>query len=103
MRFHLGLVLLGLVASVLALPALQKPVIVQYPDDTPSSVIEKAIEEIKKDGGIITHEYSLIKGFAARVSEVTLTKISTMADAYVPYIENDYVVHVDGSTTTDDQ
>ncbi|EXJ93308.1 hypothetical protein A1O1_01700 [Capronia coronata CBS 617.96] len=102
MRFYLTL-LLCLVAAVLALPPPQKPVVVQYPADTPKSVIQKAIEEIQKDGGIITHEYSLIKGFAAKVSEVTLNKITVMADTYAPYIENDYVVHADGSITTDDQ
>jgi hypothetical protein len=52
---------------------------------------------------MLTSIAALIKGFAARVSEITLNKISTMADTYTPYIENDYVVHADGSTTTDDQ
>ncbi|KAL2410893.1 hypothetical protein ABEF95_006099 [Exophiala dermatitidis] len=102
MRFYLAL-LFTLVAAVLALPAPQKPVVVQYPEDTPASVIQHAIEEIKKDGGIITHEYSLIKGFAARVSEVTLKKIAAMADSYIPLIESDYVVHVDGTTTTSEE
>ncbi|KIW79208.1 hypothetical protein Z517_05820 [Fonsecaea pedrosoi CBS 271.37] len=85
--------------AVFALPPPQKPVVVSFPDDTPSSVIDKAIAEIEKDGGIITHEYSLIKGFAAKVSEVTLNKISEMAQAYSPYIEDDYVVSIDGSTS----
>jgi hypothetical protein len=40
----------------------------------------------------------LIKGFAAKVSEVTLEKISELAAAYAPYIEDDYVVKIDGST-----
>lgn len=119
MRFYLAL-LFTLVAAVLALPAPQKPVVVQYPEDTPASVIQHAIEEIKKDGGIITHEYckkslacsmdghtdnilALIKGFAARVSEVTLKKIAAMADSYIPLIESDYVVHVDGTTTTSEE
>jgi hypothetical protein len=43
---------------------------------------------------------ALIKGFAARVSEVTLSKISEMAEAYAPYIEDDYVVKIDGSASS---
>ncbi|EXJ61109.1 hypothetical protein A1O7_05262 [Cladophialophora yegresii CBS 114405] len=90
--------LLALFTAVFALPPAQKPVVISFPDDTPSSIIDMAIAEIKKDGGIVTHEYSLIKGFAAKVSEVTLNKISAMAEAYAPYIEDDYVVKIDGST-----
>ncbi len=41
---------------------------------------------------------ALIKGFAARVSEITLTKIAELSEAYAPYIEDDYVVKIDGST-----
>lgn len=119
MRVLLAL-LFGLVASVLALPAPFKRVVVQYPEGTPASVVQTAIAEIKKDGGIITHEYSdyyvasctipiltatlaLFKGFAAKISEVTLNKISALAETYVPVIENDYIVHTDGSTTADEQ
>ncbi|OAP57878.1 hypothetical protein AYL99_08616 [Fonsecaea erecta] len=107
--------------AAFALPPPQKPVVVSFPDNTPSSIIDKAMAEIEKDGGIITHEYcersfiytapmiragtsanfviALIKGFAARVSEVTLNKISELAEAYAPYIEDDYVVNIDGSTS----
>ncbi|ETI24050.1 hypothetical protein G647_03419 [Cladophialophora carrionii CBS 160.54] len=92
--------LLTLFAAALALPPAQKPVVVSFPDDTPASIIDMAIAEIEKDGGIITHEYALIKGFAAKVSEVTLNKISAMAEAYAPYIEDDYVVKIDGSTAS---
>ncbi len=117
MRLQIALLLLAFIVSVFALPPTQKPVVVQYPDNTPSSVIDRAIEEIKKEGGIITHEYckdswdlqygvtdnqaALFKGFAAKVSEATLNKISTMAEAYAPNIEEDYVVSIDGSTKND--
>jgi hypothetical protein len=56
MRFSI-LLLLAFVVYVLALSAPQKQVVISYPADTPPSVIEKAIKEIEKDGGIITHEY----------------------------------------------
>lgn len=39
----------------------QKQVIVSYPDNTPDSVIEAAMHEIKAAGGVITHEYKIFK------------------------------------------
>ena len=54
--------LLG-VASAIAQP--QKQVIVSYPDNTPDSVIEAAMSEIKAAGGFITHEYKIFKCVAA--------------------------------------
>jgi hypothetical protein len=102
MRLSIAL-LLAFVASILAVTAPQKPVVVSYPEDTPASVIQNAIEEIKKDGGTITHEYALIKGFAAKVAEATLDKISTMSEKFAPYIEEDVIVRIDGSTDTKDQ
>lgn len=39
----------------------QKSVIVSYPADTPNSVLDQAKNAIKDSGGMITHEYQLIK------------------------------------------
>lgn len=60
MRFSLA-IFFAFFLTVFALPPPQKPVVVSFPDNTPSSVIDKAIEEIKKDGGIITHEYCVFR------------------------------------------
>jgi hypothetical protein len=56
------------IVSVLALGAVvlgaqlpQKAVIVSYPNDTPDSVLNQAKDAIKAAGGMITHEYKLIK------------------------------------------
>jgi hypothetical protein len=118
-KMRLPIVLLfAFFTAVFALPPPQKPVVVSFPDNTPASIIDKAIAEIEKGGGIITHEYcmprplqrlqedrmqvnmftALIKGFAAKVSEDTLNKITALAEAYAPVIEDDYVVRIDGST-----
>ncbi len=51
------ILLLAFLTAVFGLPPPQKPVVISFPENTPSSIIEKAIAEIKKDGGIITHEY----------------------------------------------
>ena len=59
MRFYL---LLCLVAALLVTLAsaitAQKAVMITYPEDTPASVIENAMDAIRKAGGTITHEYS---------------------------------------------
>lgn len=39
----------------------QKAVVVTYPENTPDSVMQQAKDAITQAGGIITHEYQLIK------------------------------------------
>jgi hypothetical protein len=39
----------------------QKSVIISYPSETPDSVLDQAKQAIKDSGGVITHEYQLIK------------------------------------------
>lgn len=55
-----------LAISLFSIPGLsaaapQKSVIVSYPDDTPNNVVQQAMDAIKNAGGVITHEYKLIK------------------------------------------
>lgn len=54
-----------LLASLFALTILavapQKAVLVSYPKDTPDWVMDQAKDTIRKAGGMITHEYKLIK------------------------------------------
>jgi len=57
MRCSFIALLFALFAAVLAI-APQKAVIITYPDDTPSSVINKAMDVIRDAGGVVTHEYS---------------------------------------------
>ncbi|KAH8904012.1 endopeptidase inhibitor-like protein [Coniochaeta sp. PMI_546] len=70
----------------------QKSVIVSYPADTPNSVLDQAKDAIKESGGIITHEYQLIKGFAATVGEKVLENIAAWGAPYQALIEEDQVV-----------
>lgn len=53
--------ILAVVTVALAATAPQKSVIVSYPDETPDSVVEQAKNAIVAAGGMITHEYKLIK------------------------------------------
>ena len=47
-------------------------------------------------GGVITHEYKLIKGFAAKASAKALETLNALATEFQPYIEEDQIVAVDG-------
>ncbi|KAK5045039.1 hypothetical protein LTR84_010187 [Exophiala bonariae] len=87
-------ILLALIALVFARPAALKTVIVSYPNDTPSSVVDKAMKEVVNAGGIITHEYSLIKGFAAKVSDSMIDTINTLTENYTPLVESDSIVTI---------
>jgi hypothetical protein len=55
------LMLFTFVLGVLSAQVPQKAVIVTYPEDTPDYVLDKAMAAIEAAGGMITHEYKLIK------------------------------------------
>jgi hypothetical protein len=50
-----------LISAVSAAARPQKSVIVSFPADTPSYVLEQAKSAVLKAGGMITHEYQIIK------------------------------------------
>ncbi|KAG7285328.1 hypothetical protein NEMBOFW57_009950 [Staphylotrichum longicolle] len=83
---------LTLVAGVIAVD-IQKSVIVTYPPETPDSIVNQAKKAIVDAGGIITHEYTLIKGFAARVGEQVLGTVSAWGKDYQVLVEEDQEVH----------
>ncbi|KAL4900038.1 hypothetical protein BDW74DRAFT_162584 [Aspergillus multicolor] len=84
----------GIVACLLPL-ALAKSFLVTYPKDTPDAVVDSAKASVRKAGGVITHEYSLvIKGFAATGPEEAVQQISTQSTAYKPTIEEDQTVSI---------
>jgi len=51
---------LALLSGAAALD-IQKSVIISYPPETPDSVISQAKKAVIDAGGIITHEYKMIK------------------------------------------
>ncbi|KAF2711001.1 hypothetical protein K504DRAFT_466028 [Pleomassaria siparia CBS 279.74] len=73
-----------------------KSVIISYPNDTPQSVVDEAMESIEKAGGKITHKYNIIKGFAAEAPEESLQTVSTLSTLYAASIEEDGVVSTQG-------
>ncbi|KAL8380979.1 hypothetical protein RB595_005329 [Gaeumannomyces hyphopodioides] len=72
----------------------QKQVIVSYPNETPNSVIDQAKQAIREGGGVITHDFELIKGFAATVAESVLNSVKALSDEYHATIEEDHVVSI---------
>lgn len=50
-----------LLAGSVAAVAQQKSVIVSFPKDTPDGIVTQARDAVVAAGGVITHEYKLIK------------------------------------------
>jgi len=96
MKLSFSLISVAFLAISAMAVAPQKAVIVSYPDATPDSIVNHAMDVIREAGGVITHEYKLFKGFAATASAKVLESVSTLGDAYVPLIEEDGVVTVAG-------
>jgi len=57
--FFLALLSLLLLVSAVKLP--QKSVLISFPDETPSHILDKTKEAITNLGGQITHEYNIFK------------------------------------------
>ena len=113
MQIHVFTLIAAVLFASATGSAAQKAVIVTYPPDTPESVLEQAMSSIRETGGMVTHEYSsfrvfvvlhsslltvaeLLKGFAAKASSKTLDIIRTLETNFLPLIEEDSIVSVDG-------
>lgn len=55
------LVLLGLIALVAAAAQPQKSVIMTWENETPDHIVDQARDAIIRAGGVITHEYKILK------------------------------------------
>ncbi|TLD28180.1 hypothetical protein PspLS_03186 [Pyricularia sp. CBS 133598] len=86
---------LTLVSTGLAVEV-KKQVIITYPSETPDSVVQKAKDTITESGGVITHSYDIIKGFAATVGEKILETVSTLDNQYKATVEEDQVLSISG-------
>ncbi|OKL58848.1 hypothetical protein UA08_05839 [Talaromyces atroroseus] len=91
----LVLAIFGLLQVALAVQS-QKAVVVTYPENTPDSVLNDAKKAITDAGGWITHEFNLIKGFAAKASTTALESIQAKSTNFLPVIEEDKVVTIAG-------
>ncbi|KAK5658604.1 hypothetical protein OQA88_1997 [Cercophora sp. LCS_1] len=89
--FSFFIALLAFFTGVIAVD-IQKSVIITYPENTPDHVLDQAKKAIKDGGGMITHEYQLIKGFAAKMGEKVLDTVSAWGKEYNALVEEDQVV-----------
>lgn len=107
MKFATPLTLFALASVAIGATMPQKSVIVSYPDSTPDSIVDQAMDAIKQAGGVITHEYKLIKyasrsscgttlticrGFAAKAPAKVLEQVQTWGNDYQAVIEEDQMV-----------
>ncbi|KAK4153889.1 hypothetical protein C8A00DRAFT_33362 [Chaetomidium leptoderma] len=83
---------LTLVSGVIAVD-IQKSVLITYPAETPDSIVDQAKKAVVDAGGIVTHEYTLIKGFAAKVGAKVLDTVSAWGQEYQVLVEEDQEVH----------
>jgi hypothetical protein len=74
-----------------------KAIVVSYPNDTPNvdRIVADAKKQIVENGGEITHEYSIIHGFAANVpiSDTFSTTMQTWEKEHGATVEEDAVMH----------
>ncbi|KAH6642424.1 hypothetical protein C7974DRAFT_420714 [Boeremia exigua] len=92
MRFATLAGLTALFAATTMAGAPQRSVIISFPNDTPDHIVEEAKESIRKAKGVITHEYNIIKGFAAHAPASALEFVTTMGEQYKVEIEEDGIV-----------
>ncbi|CAG8975551.1 hypothetical protein HYALB_00005619 [Hymenoscyphus albidus] len=96
MKFATSLSVLALAAVALGATVPHKAVIVSYPDETPDEIIQEAMAAIKSAGGLITHEYKLIKGFAAKAPAKILEQVQALGNDYHVVVEEDQMVSIVG-------
>ncbi|MCJ1404394.1 hypothetical protein MMC11_007619 [Xylographa trunciseda] len=92
MKLYIFSILLSLlvISTTATLP--KKQVVITYPSNTPDSVLDEAKLVITSAGGVITHEYELIKGFAVKASVKILDKVHALSSDFTPNIEEDSIV-----------
>ncbi|KAI1403342.1 hypothetical protein F4819DRAFT_451674 [Hypoxylon fuscum] len=94
MRFFSTIVAALAVAQGAFAVDVQKSVIVSFPSETTDDIVDRAKEDIRKAGGMITHEYQLIKGFAAKAPQKIIETVSAWSAEYNVVIEEDQIVQI---------
>ncbi|KAK5155667.1 hypothetical protein LTS14_005928 [Recurvomyces mirabilis] len=82
MKFSLGFLLLAIFAAFCLAAAPQNQIIVSYPKETPSSVIEEAKEAIRKA--------------VAKTSAKVIETVQAMGSEHNVLIEEDQIMHTAG-------
>jgi len=83
-----------LLATSVSAVAQQKSVIVSFPNDTPAHVLDQAKAAVLAAGGVITHEYKIIKAFACTASSKAFDTVNELSVGFNPVIEEDQIVTI---------
>ncbi|KAI1780333.1 hypothetical protein F4818DRAFT_435541 [Hypoxylon cercidicola] len=97
MRFFSTIVAALAVAHGASAVDIQKSIIVSFPSETTDDVVNRAKDDIRKAGGMITHEYQLIKGFAAKAPQKIIETVSAWSAEFHAVIEEDQMVEISKS------
>ncbi|KAI0182086.1 hypothetical protein GGR52DRAFT_67091 [Hypoxylon sp. FL1284] len=97
MRFFSAIVAALALAQGASAVDVQKSVIVSFPTTATDDVVNRAKDDIRKAGGMITHEYQLIKGFAAKAPQKIIESVSAWSSEFHAVIEEDQMVEVSTS------
>lgn len=79
-----------MMTAVFAAQLPQKNIIVSYDDNVPDSVMDQAMDAIKSAGGMITHEYKLIKSVSKIRSVSSLQLLIDATGASQPRLQPKY-------------
>ena len=72
-------------------------VIISFPAEAPDHLLQNAKDAVIAAKGKITHEYNIIKGFAAQLPKSAMETIQTMSTEYPALIESDGLVTTQGN------
>ncbi|KAI3327745.1 hypothetical protein HD806DRAFT_483794 [Xylariaceae sp. AK1471] len=78
---------------------IQKAIIMSFPHGTPDDVVSRAMDDIRNAGGTITHEYKLLKGFAAKAPQKIIESVTAWSSEYNAVIEEDQIIEISNPTT----
>ncbi|KAK7920546.1 hypothetical protein PG985_008568 [Apiospora marii] len=94
MRFFASVVAALAVAQGAVAVDVQKGIIVTFPQETAEDVMTRAKDEITNAGGVITHSYTLFKGFAAKAPQKIVESVTAWSTEYNAVIEEDQEVKI---------
>ncbi|CBX90527.1 hypothetical protein LEMA_P066530.1 [Plenodomus lingam JN3] len=92
MRHALFSLVIALLAAFAMAVAPLRSVILTWPHDTPDCILDDVKQAIIEAQGTITHEYTIIKGIAAMVSESALESVSALSSQYTYTLEEDSIM-----------
>ncbi|KAI5301083.1 hypothetical protein KEM55_002658 [Ascosphaera atra] len=93
-NYQLICFLVSMALAILPVLSMSNLVLVSYPERTPESVIQQAIDVVIDAGGVIRHKYTIIKGFEATMPQYMYTTLRTLSPDYMPVIEGEGPVSI---------